>query len=81
MKKIDNEHDIIDLRISFWKKIFSYDLRFLVWDIFFTILVGTLYTMIIVEPANNKQAFLSSLTGESFIFYFINSARNNLKML
>lgn len=62
-------------RIESWQRLLNLDKRLILWDVFITILIGTIYTMIVIEPINLRQAFLSSLTAESFVFHFIISAR------
>jgi hypothetical protein len=68
-------NSIVISRLEAWQRLLNYDKRLILWDVFITLLIGTIYTMIVIEPINLRQAFLSSLTAESFVFHFIISAR------
>lgn len=76
-KNDNGGNSVVLSRLESWQRLLGFDKRLIIWDVFITTLIGTVYTMIVIEPINMRQAFLSSLTAESFVYHFIISARQN----
>ena len=71
------ENNTFEYRYKRWKQIIDSDKRILAFDIFFScVLIGIVYTIIVLEVVSCKQALFGGLTAEACIYNYVHNARN-----
>lgn len=71
------DNNTFKYRCKRWKQIIDSDKRILAFDIFFScVLIGIVYTIIVLEVVSCRQALFGGLTAEACIYNYVHNAGN-----